>query len=120
MINNITLNSRLQVYQKSTRESTLNLVRTHASHLVGNTDPTQNTAGTSQTSFTSMLLSQLDATSALEKNAEQLTTQFLVDPSSVNEHDVTIASTEATLALNLTTTIIDRALEAYRTIISMQ
>lgn len=109
------------IYGTDSRESTLSLVRTHKDHVLGSGDADRNAInGIQSQNFGEMLVSQLDNTSTLEINAQSLATQFLVDPTSVNEHDVTIASTEAGLALNITTNIIRRALEAYRSIITLQ
>ena len=106
-------------YATSSRESTLNLTRTNVNHLVGKTDPEQGATSIKGVSFGDMLLGQIDNVSALESKAETLTTQFIIDPESVNEHDVTIASTEATLAVNITTTVVNKAIEAYKAIMSM-
>lgn len=109
-------------YATSTRTSTLNLVRTNPVHLQGTGDAERdviNGVGKGDASFGNMLLSQLDSTSMLEAKSEQLATQFMVDPESVNEHDVTIASTQATLAINMTTTIVNKAVEAYKSIMSL-
>ena len=107
-------------YATSSRESALNLTRTNINHLVGETDPSKNATGNVKgASFGDLLLGQVDNISALESKAETLTTQFIIDPESVNEHDVTIASTEATLALNIATTIVNKAIEAYKSIMSM-
>lgn len=107
-------------YATSSRESTLNLTRTNINHLVGETDPNKNAVSNAKgISFEDLLVGQIDTIASLESKAEALTTQFIVDPESVNEHDVTIASTEATLAVNIATTVVNKAIEAYKSIMSM-
>ena len=51
-------------------------------------------------------------------DATQLGRQMITDPDSVNVHDITIAMAEANLSLSMTKAIVDRALRAYREIIS--
>jgi len=51
-------------------------------------------------------------------DAAQLGRQMITDPDSVNVHDITIAMAEANLSLSMTKAIVDRALRAYREIIS--
>jgi flagellar hook-basal body complex protein FliE len=53
-----------------------------------------------------------------QRIASQLGQQMITDPDSVNVHDVTIAMAEANLSLSMTKVIVDRALRAYREIIS--
>ena len=107
-------------YATSSRESTLNLTRTNINHLVGETDPNKNAVSDVKgISFGDLLVGQMDTIASLESKAETLTTQFIVDPESVNAHDVTIASTEATLAVNIATTVVNKAIEAYKSIMSM-
>lgn len=105
----------------SSRKSTLTLTRTHEKHLSGTGDAERiATQQTSSQNFGNMLLSQLDKTSELDTNVQSLTLQQLINPESVNEHDITIAATQAELALNITTNIINRAMDAYRTIVSLR
>jgi flagellar hook-basal body complex protein FliE len=53
-----------------------------------------------------------------QKVASQLGRQMITDPDSVDVHDISIAMAEANLSLSMTKSIVDRALRAYREIIS--
>ncbi|MBA7532747.1 Flagellar hook-basal body complex protein FliE [subsurface metagenome] len=54
----------------------------------------------------------------IQHNSMDLGQQLITDPESVDIHDVTIAMAEANLSLSMTKAIVDRALRAYREIIS--
>jgi flagellar hook-basal body complex protein FliE len=63
-----------------------------------------------------MLLSGLGEVSQLDQDAQSLSVQAVLDPESVDAHDVTIAAAKAELALSITKNIVDRVIEAYREI----
>jgi flagellar hook-basal body complex protein FliE len=47
-----------------------------------------------------------------------LTEAMITDPDSVDIHDVTVAMAEANLALSMTKAIMDRAIQAYKTVVN--
>ena len=102
--------------------SRFELAKTHPSHIsdednttVGNTSSTVPTS-----SFRDMLLNTVDAANDVITAPEKLTQQAIIDPESVNPQDITIAARKAGLAVRMTTTIVNRALEAYRAIIALR
>ena len=73
---------------------------------------------TPEDSVGNLLLKAMGQVNDLQQQSLSLTQQMIIDPDSVEIHDVTIALAEANLSLSMTKTIMDRALRAYREIIS--
>ena len=97
----------------------LMLARTDQRHLPGRLDPqSSNTAAGSggAGSFGSLLLESLNSVNDQQQTADQLSVQSVVDPESVNPHDVTIAAAKANLSLSITKSVVDRVIQAYREI----
>lgn len=70
--------------------------------------------------FGNMLIESLQEVSDLQTNAEALSVQAVVDPESVNAHDVTIAAAKANMALNIAKNVIDRVIDGYKNITNMR
>lgn len=64
-------------------------------------------------SFEQTLLKTFDEMNKLQLKPEKLAQQQIVDPESVDVHDITIAMENASLSLNLATTVIDRVVKAW-------
>ncbi len=94
------------------------LARTNPDHMGAPGDPP--VADTPRTDFGSMLIDGLNEVSSLERTHEHLSVQAIVDPDSVNPHDVTIAASQASLALNLTRNVVDRVVQAYQEITNLR
>lgn len=75
---------------------------------------------TGEGSFGDMLMNGLSEVSRLDRHHENLSIQAVVDPDSVNPHDVTIAASQASLALNLTRNIVDRVVQGYQEITNLR
>lgn len=71
------------------------------------------------TSFTDVLQGYLNGVNQTLQQSEDLSTKLATGEID-NIHDVTIASQKAKLALDLTVTIRDKAVEAYQEIMRMQ
>jgi len=56
----------------------------------------------------------------LQVKSDTMNKKMIIDPSSVNVHDVMIASEKANLALNFTKAVVTKAVEAYKAIIGMR
>jgi flagellar hook-basal body complex protein FliE len=95
----------------------VSLVRTNPAHLVSpDTKPPQTGVGT----FEGLLMRALDGANSLQLEADRLGQQMIVDPDSVDAHDLTIAMAQANLAVSLTKAVVDGALEAYNNIINLR
>ncbi len=76
-------------------------------------------ADSSFDSVFSTALNMLDETNDLQNTAESLEVQFMLGQAD-NTHDLQIAQTKATTALQYTVAVRDKVLEAYDTIMNMQ
>ncbi|MBN2439853.1 MAG: flagellar hook-basal body complex protein FliE [Spirochaetales bacterium] len=71
-------------------------------------------------SFGDVLISAFNDVNDVQVKTTELNEQMITDPDSVNVHDVTIALAEANLALSITKGVVDRAIRAYKEIISIR
>jgi len=97
------------------------LARTDPRHMAGRLDPRQSgvvagESGSQNGAFASLLLESLNTVNAQQQTADQLSVQAVADPDSVNPHDVSIAAAKANLSLNITKSVVDRVIQAYREI----
>ncbi len=91
------------------------LARTDPRHISGGVAG-QNPDAVSGQSFGSLLLDSLNSVNAMQQTSEALSVQAVVDPESVNTHDVTIAAAKASMSLSITKNVVDRVIQAYREI----
>jgi flagellar hook-basal body complex protein FliE len=68
--------------------------------------------------FDDAMLQALDKVSGLQQFASDLAQAAIIDPESVDVHDLTIAQAEASLALNITRNILNRVVQGWRDIIN--
>jgi flagellar hook-basal body complex protein FliE len=68
--------------------------------------------------FDDAMLQALDKVSGLNQYASNLAQAAIIDPDSVDAHDLTIAQAEASLALNITRNILNRVVQGWRDIIN--
>jgi len=83
-------------------------------------DPEEAKLADSDSSFSSLLNKSLNEVNDLQLQYADITQKALVDPDSVNPHDITIAGAEANLALNITKNVLDRVIRAYKEITSLK
>jgi flagellar hook-basal body complex protein FliE len=69
-------------------------------------------------SFDDAMLSALDAVSQLQQTPSNLIQQSIIEPGSVDVHDITKAQAEASLALNMTRSVLDRIIQGWNQIIN--
>jgi flagellar hook-basal body complex protein FliE len=69
-------------------------------------------------SFGELLANAFNDVNELQITTNRMSEKMITDPESLNVHDVMISIAEATLSLSMTKTIVDRALRAYREIVS--
>ena len=94
----------------------ISLKRTDPRHLGG--EVRKAPPGDSEEGFGKLFFQALNQVNDLQQHSMNMAQTLLIDPDSVNVHDVTIALAEANLALSMTKTIMDRAVRAYQAIIS--
>lgn len=83
------------------------------SKMVSNTDAIDTATRPDTMSFEQTLLSAFDSMNAKQQNTDVLAQQMIVDPESVDVHDVTIAMAEANLSLKIAQSIIDRVIKGW-------
>lgn len=96
---------------------TVNLARTHMAHLGGVNDSVESDKNGD---FGALFMKALNGVSQMQLESEDLSTQLIINPDSVDAHDVTIALAKANLAVSMTKAVVDRALQAYSSIINLR
>jgi flagellar hook-basal body complex protein FliE len=103
----------------SPRGHVIELQRSDPRHLAGSTTkPLGGAADRVTPDFGAMLFEALGNVNDLQHRTMDLTEAMITDPDSVDIHDVTVAIAEANLALSMTKAIMDRAIQAYKTIVN--
>ncbi|MDR0539303.1 MAG: flagellar hook-basal body complex protein FliE [Spirochaetaceae bacterium] len=69
-------------------------------------------------SFSEEMLKSIDKVSTLENRASALAEEAITNPGSIDAHDLTIAEAEASMALNIARTILNRLTQAWRDVIN--
>lgn len=95
------------------------LRRTNPLHLnsAGQTGPINEPA---KAGFGSLLFDALNGVNDMAQKSLSLEQQAIVDPKSVNAHDITIALAEANMGVSITKAVVDRVLQAYQNIINVR
>jgi len=68
--------------------------------------------------FEDSLLQALDKVSGAQHNASDLQVQAIINPDSVDIHDITIAQAEANMTLGITRNILSRLVQGWRDLIN--
>jgi flagellar hook-basal body complex protein FliE len=69
-------------------------------------------------SFDSTMLKALDKVSGYQQKADYMAQQAILDPDSLDAHDVSNAQAMASMSLNITRTILNRIVQSWRDIIN--
>ena len=86
------------------------------SKMVSNTDMVNTAVRPESTSFEQTLLSAFDKVNEKQQTTDALAKQMIIDPESVDVHDVTIAMAEANLSLKMAQSVIDRVIKGWNEI----
>jgi flagellar hook-basal body complex protein FliE len=70
--------------------------------------------------FALMVQRAISGVNAKQMRSEDLYQEMILTPNSVDAHDVSIASAEAQMTLNITKSMVERAVKAYKDIISIR
>ena len=68
--------------------------------------------------FETAMLQALDNVSGAHKYAEDLTQEAIINPDSVDAHDISIAESMASMSFNITSNILNRLVQGWRDIIN--
>ncbi|MFP4152176.1 MAG: flagellar hook-basal body complex protein FliE [Alkalispirochaeta sp.] len=96
----------------------MQLSRTHDNHFAGRREPIP--APVQEHGFRDALVSSLEDVNAQQVAHEELSVRSIVDPESVDPHDLTIAAAKATTSLSITRNVVDRVIQAYRDITNLR
>ena len=99
------------------RGDLFSLQRTNPRHVAGKHE---HAAVQQPQDFRSMLFDGLSGVNQLQRDHAELSVQAIVDPDSVNPHDVTIAGAKANMSLNIARNVVDRVIRAYRDVINIR
>jgi flagellar hook-basal body complex protein FliE len=97
-------------------EKNTNIITGEAINELGNTIGAE--AVTKAGSFDDAMLQALDQVSQLQQEPSNLIQQSIIEPGSVDVHDITKAQAEASLALNISRTILSRIVQGWKDIIN--
>jgi flagellar hook-basal body complex protein FliE len=78
----------------------------------------EDAAGVGAGTFRQAMLQALDGVSASQQNASQLQQQAVIDPESVDVHDITIAQAEARMSLDIAASVMNRVVQGWRDLIN--
>ncbi len=86
------------------------------SRMVSDTDKIDLAVNKKAMSFEQTLLKAFDEVNAKQQHTAELGQQMIVDPESVDIHDITIAMAEADMSRKIAQTVIDRVLKSWNDI----
>ena len=86
------------------------------SNMVSNTNLIDNAVRPETASFEQTLLKAFDKMNEKQVKTDELAQQMIVNPESVDPHDVTIAMAEANLSLKIAQSVIDRVIKGWNEI----
>jgi flagellar hook-basal body complex protein FliE len=87
-------------------------------HFAGSAPAREAAEGTSSMAFENAMLKALDGVNAMQVDSSNATTLMMTDPDAIDVHDVTIAMAKANMSLNITRTVLDRVVRAWRDLIN--
>ena len=89
-------------------------------HLGKENNYTENGKTVVDVSFGKTFSELLDKASDTVNLSERMSEQFILDPQSIDHHDVTIAVAEANMAVTMTKAVTDGVIRAYKEIINLR
>jgi flagellar hook-basal body complex protein FliE len=95
----------------------VNLRRSSPNHFPGRFEAQTEPSGRN---FGELIIDSLSDVNQLQQDHTQLSQQAVIDPDSVDPHDVTIALAKANTSLNITKAVVDRVVQAYREITTVR
>jgi len=104
----------------SNTAAVLSLAQTHTNHLDSKGQRRGSEVEERSGRFGNLMAAAIGRVSNRQLEAEKLFIRMITNPDEVEPHDVTIAMAQANMSLNLTKTILDRAVKAYNDITTMR
>lgn len=100
------------------RGLSMQIARTHPNHLPGKYE--KPAGEVESASFRDAMVRSLEEVNSDQIAHENLSVQAVVNPQSVEAHDLTIAAARASTSLSIAKNVIDRVVQAYRDITSLR
>jgi len=125
-------NSQSYVSASAAKDYSITMRRTHEKHMLPPDSPyfgngnkalaLRDTLGAQSITragvFEDAMLQALDKVSGAQLNASELQKQAIIDPDSVDIHDITIAQAEASMSLGVARNILSRLVQGWRDLIN--
>ena len=125
-------NNDAYVAAAAARDYSATMNRTHPNHMLPPDSPffsspnkilhLRDTVGaqgiTGAGTFEDAMLNALDKVSGSQLNASEMQKRGIIDPGSIDIHDITIAQAEASMALGITRNILSRLVQGWRDLIN--
>lgn len=89
-------------------------------HLGKENNYSENGKTIADASFGKTFAELLEKASDTVNLSDRMSEQFILDPQSIDHHDVTIAIAEANMAVTMTKTVVDGVIRAYKEIINLR
>ena len=129
-MNIFSIDSRLNA--QAAKQAGVSMLRTHPGHMGPIDSPYAGSGNnilslekkigaegiTQAGSFEQVMLQALDKVSGAQQFTRSLQQQAIIDPDSVDIHDITIAQAEASMSLNITRNILSRLVQGWRDLIN--
>jgi flagellar hook-basal body complex protein FliE len=96
----------------------LALNRMDPRHFSGSVPARAAAQGTNPEAFENAMLKALDGVNATQVDSSNAIELMMTDPDAIDVHDVTIAMAKANMSLNITRTVLDRVVRAWRDLIN--
>ena len=89
-------------------------------HYAGSFDNTTGRLEKENATFSDKMFEALNGVNKLQQEVNDLSVKMVTDPDSIDVHDITIAIEKSNAALALTKAVVDKAIQAYREILSFR
>lgn len=106
------------IHPADVRGLQMQIARTHPNHVQGKYEPLAPRA--ESVDFKGALIRSLEDVNSHQMKHEELSIQAVVNPESVEAHDLTIAAAKASTSLSIAKNVVDRVVQAYRDITSLR
>ena len=98
----------------------ISLNATDPKHFTGRYNSSTGRLEKENPTFADQMFEALNGVNKLQQKKNDLSVKMITDPNSVDVHDITIAIAKANSALSITKAVVDRAIQAYKEIISFR
>jgi len=98
----------------------ITLKTTDPRHFTGKYNNTTGRLEKENSTFADKMFEALHGVNKLQQETNDLSLKMVTDPDSIDAHDITIAIAKANSALQITKAVVDKAIQAYKEILSFR